>query len=107
MYIVNVDGHCDQSDLFYFPAVGVILKYIRKGVKLTKDEFSGAGEGVASLLDYLDSVETVKSSRDEQLVSRLIEKHKLYWEHIPTWMHNSKEVSSIINSALCLIISHA
>ena len=49
-------------------------------------------EGTEEILGYLEAVETLKQTRDEQQAARLIELHKFAWEHVPTWLLNSKEV---------------
>ena len=50
--------------------------------------------GTAEILGYLEAVEMLKQTRDEQQAARLIEQHKFVWEHVPTWLLNSKEVST-------------
>lgn len=63
-------------------------------MKKTKEDYNndGLSPELKEVLQYLDDVETVKASKDEHQVAMLVEKQKLCWEHVPTWMRKSKDV---------------
>jgi hypothetical protein len=75
--------------------VAAVLKYVTKGLQAAKTyvEEDGAThtEEARNVIKYLEAVEEVKSSHDEQLVARLVEEHQLVHEHVPTWLMKSKE----------------
>lgn len=67
-----------------------------KGLKVAKSEFDSDGSAIGQLrelIDYLEAVDTLKHSTDEQQVARLIEQHQLSYEHVPSIHLNSFEVS--------------
>ena len=65
-----------------------------KGIKSAKEEFGKetAADETKAVLKYLEAVDKVKHSTDEQEAARLIEEHSLAWEHVPTTLLKSKEV---------------
>lgn len=78
-----------------FQGVALVLKYVIKGLKVTKAEFDSDGNATGQLrelLDYLEAVDTLKHSTDDQQVARLVEQHQLSYEHIPSIHLNSSEV---------------
>lgn len=75
--------------------VALVLKYVIKGLKVAKSEFDNDGSASGEqreLIDYLEAVDTLKHSTDEQQVARLIEQHQLSYEHVPSIHLNSFEV---------------
>ncbi|XP_014791184.1 RNA-binding protein RO60 [Octopus bimaculoides] len=75
--------------------VALVLKYVIKGLKVAKAEFDSDGNATGQLrelLDYLEAVDTLKHSTDDQQVARLVEQHQLSYEHIPSVHLNSSEV---------------
>lgn len=85
-----------------------MLKYATSGMasvdKYMEELGENADDCVKEVFDYLQAVETVKKSEDEHEVARLIEKHRLMREHIPTWMMKSKEVIHLICLINCLSV---
>ncbi len=77
-----------------FAGTAFILKYVIKGLAEAKKEFgdNNPPEEMGALLHYLEAVDTVKHSKDEHQVARLIEEYQLCKEHLPTGLLNSKEV---------------
>lgn len=74
-------------------ATSVVLRYTVHGLTKAKEMYKDKEEaGLQELLEYFEAVETLKQTKDEQLAARLIEQHKFVWEHVPTWLLNSKEV---------------
>lgn len=47
---------------------------------------------VMQIMKYLDAVNEVKHTQDEQVAARLIEEHHLTQEQVPTILYMSKEV---------------
>ena len=78
--------------LKFISAHRLVLKYVINGIKASCHEQRQDDETLAPLIAYLEAVETVKHASDSQLVARLVKQHKLFPQHIPTWMNNSKEV---------------
>ena len=80
-----------------------MLKFATSGMasveKYMEELAEKADDHVKQVFDYFQAVETVKKSEDEHEVARLVEKHRLMREHVPTWMMKSKEVCDLI----CLI----
>jgi len=80
-----------------------VLKYATNGMasvdKFMEELGDKADDCVKEVFEYLQAVETVKKSKDEHEVARLVEKYRLMREHVPTWMMNSKEVCDFV----CLI----
>lgn len=80
-----------------------MLKYATNGMasvdKFMEELGDKADDCVKEVFEYLQAVETVKKSKDEHEVARLVEKYRLMREHVPTWMMNSKEVCDFV----CLI----
>jgi len=71
----------------------VVLRYTVHGLSKAKEMYKDDKEaGLQELLAYFDAVETLKQTKDEQVAARYIEQHKFVWEHVPTWLLNSKEV---------------
>jgi len=83
-----------------------VLKYVTGGMasvdKYLEELGDNADDCVREVFDYLQAVEAVKRSRDEQEVARLVEKYRLMREHVPTWMMKSKEVFHLICLMCCL-----
>ena len=75
----------------YIVATSLVLRYTIHGLDKAKAMYKDK-EGTEEILGYLEAVETLKQTRDEQQAARLIEQHKFVWEHVPTWLLNSKEV---------------
>jgi len=77
-----------------------VLKYATSGMasveKFMEELGDKASDCVKEVYDYVQAVETVKKSKDEHEVARLVERHHLMWEHVPTWMMKSKEVCDLI-----------
>jgi len=77
-----------------------VLKYATSGMasvdKYMEELGDEADDCVKEVFDYLLAVETVKKSQDEHEVARLVEKHRLMREHVPTWMMKSKEVCALV-----------
>ena len=71
-----------------------MLRYVIKGIDQAKSDYAKEkpSEAVKNVLEYLEAVEMLKHSKDDQQAAHLIEKHHLVREQIPTWMVNSKEV---------------
>ena len=46
------------------------------------------------IVQYFDAVQEMKylKSEDSERAAKLIREHRLLREHVPTWLHNSKEV---------------
>ena len=59
-------------------------------------------EEAEKVKDYLQAVHQLKHTEqaDDVVAAELIRKHSLVREHVPTWMHNSKEVSNFNNVRL-------
>ena len=96
------------SKFFFFcfvliTAVGVCTKYVVKGIEEAKKEFGtdNASEEIVAMVKYLEAVETVKHTSDEQVAARIVEEYQLCKEHIPTVFANSVEVR------FCLLVSIA
>lgn len=68
-----------------------MLRYTVHGLTKAKEMYKDE-EDLQEILKYLEAVETLKQMKDEQQAARLIEQHKFVWEHVPTWLLNSKEV---------------
>jgi len=74
------------------------LKYVTKGLTAAKQHLESepakeVPENLTDVVKYLEAIEKVRHSHDEQEVARLVEEHKLMREHVPTWLiKNSKEV---------------
>lgn len=81
-----------------FIGVDFILKYVTKGLTAAKQHLESESakevpDSLGDIVQYLEAVEKVKHSHDEQEVARLVEEYKLMREHVPTWfIKSSKEV---------------
>ena len=93
MYISVCVSVCNILKQFVLAGVALVLKYLAKGIEgaknLVVDDSSG---DVREILDYLQAVDAVKHSSDDQHIARLVEQHHLTREHVPTPMLQSVEV---------------
>lgn len=77
---------------------GLLFRYALKGFEdlnenCKVDSLDEALRAEAqSILDYLEVIEIVRHSRDEDQVAELVTKHDLLHQHVPTWMSHSKLV---------------
>ena len=77
--------------------LGLILKYIIKGVSeakeaYLKDESTSVDESLWTIFNFLEATETIKHCASESDVADMILRHGLVREHVPTQFLNSKRV---------------
>ena len=70
--------------------------YSVKGFQKLCKESTEIDKDVQSLYNYLAAIEKVRHSQDEHEVVCLVSEHKLFHEHVPTWMKNSKSVCTVL-----------
>lgn len=92
------------------PGVDFIFKYVTKGLAAAKEHLTDKkSDELQDVIKYLDAVERVKHSNDEQEVAHLVQEFQLSHEHVPTWLiKDSREVWSALLSVMPLssILSH-
>ena len=72
---------------------------MRNGWTKTQKEYSTDNDSkeLEQIIKYIEAVEKAKHADKEEclMVAALVKEHKLVWEHVPTWLLKSKEVSFV------------
>lgn len=70
------------------------MKYLVKGIAEAKSAYSEdeLNDEIKEVKAFLEAVEEVGKSEDEQRVAALVGEHKLLLEHVNSRWHKSKEV---------------
>jgi ABC-type Fe2+-enterobactin transport system substrate-binding protein len=49
------------------------------------------------IFKFLTAAHTMKATKDASVAAQLIREFKLVREHVPTWLHNAKEVGHFMS----------
>ncbi|XP_063234744.1 RNA-binding protein Ro60-like [Bacillus rossius redtenbacheri] len=82
-------------------AKAAVIRYAMFGLKDAREKFGDRPEA-QQVLAYLQAVEDLKHSQDEQQAARLVEIHGLTRQHVPAHFHKSREVWSALVPGLPL-----
>lgn len=63
-------------------------------------------DDLREVLEYLDAMESIKTSSDENAIAAVIEQHHLSREHVPTDKLGFVNVSSTSTTWLCVPEAH-